>query len=213
MYLSTDTLTRTTTMSRLLKILLYAVVLFFLFLWISSTIKSCGAEKSNTDQTEVIADVDEPASSADDLFEEEGSESTSTSPSSTDNTTTTDNNIDYTEIDRVVENNTSPPDEIVSTTNTTTTRPASTPRTNVNSGNSRGKYMVMAGSYLVKDNAQRMERRLKDMGYNQADIVVFDLSQYHSVVAARYSSYDSALRTSNELKRKGVDCYVHAQQN
>ena len=57
-----------------------------------------------------------------------------------------------------------------------------------------------------------MQKRLTELGYNKSDLVVFDLSQYHSVVAARFDSYDSALKTSNELKRRGVDSYVHAQQ-
>jgi hypothetical protein len=72
--------------------------------------------------------------------------------------------------------------------------------------------MVIAGSFLIKDNALDMKNRLSKLGYENSELVVFDLSQYHSVVASRYSTYEAALKISNELKRSGVDCYVHAQQ-
>jgi hypothetical protein len=65
---------------------------------------------------------------------------------------------------------------------------------------------------LIKDNALDMKNRLSKLGYENSELVVFDLSQYHSVVASRYSTYEAALKISNELKRSGVDCYVHAQQ-
>lgn len=202
-------------MNRLLKILLYAVVLFFLFLWISTLFKSCGAESTDTDTK--VEQIAEESSNSDDFFEEGGSSNTDVAEETT--PTETGNNVDYSELDEVVEKNTTPPSEIVSDSAPAKVQkpkpstPARSTNTQVNSGNSKGRYMVIAGSYLVKDNANRMKRRLKDLGYNQSDIVVFDLSQYHSVIAARYSSYDKALRTSNELKRRGVDCYVHAQQN
>lgn len=202
-------------MNRLLKILLYAVVLFFLFLWISTLFKSCGSESTDTETK--VEQIAEESSNSDDFFEEGGSSNTDVAEETT--PTETGNNVDYSELDEVVEKNTTPPSEIISDSAPAKVQkpkpsaPARSTNTQVNSGNSKGRYMVIAGSYLVKDNANRMKRRLKDLGYNQSDIVVFDLSQYHSVIAARYSSYDKALRTSNELKRRGVDCYVHAQQN
>lgn len=192
-------------MSRLLKILVYAVVLFFIFLWMSTVYKSCNDSENNKTTSATSETVIEDNYSADDFFEEGSEENNSGNDA-----------IDYTEIDKVVEekiNESNPaptrdiaPDEIVSSTQ------SSSESTSVNKGNENGKYMVIAGSYLIKENAERMRKRIQDLGYEQSSLVVFDLSQYHSVVAARFSDYDKALKVSNELKRRGVDCYVHAQQ-
>jgi cell division protein FtsN len=71
-----------------------------------------------------------------------------------------------------------------------------------------GSYMVMAGSYLLKENAEKMRSKLKSMGFSEAEIVVFPASEYHSVVAVRYSSESKAQSAASELKRKGIDSFV-----
>ena len=43
------------------------------------------------------------------------------------------------------------------------------------------------------------------------EIVIFDRSQYHTVVASRFESYNTALQSASNLKQKGVDCYVKKQ--
>ena len=196
-------------MSRLLKILLYAVVLFFLFLWVSTLVKSCG---SDTASTSAIASESAEASSEetyeeDDFFEDDENDEEETSEEDVYEKDEEDvEQIDYTEIDKVVEDKLSEPvNEERSTT-------SSNQNNNVTKGTSSGKYMVIAGSFLIEKNAENMKNRLNNLGYDNASLVVFDLSQYHSVVAARFSTYESALKVSNELKRRGMDCYVHAQQ-
>lgn len=202
-------------MSRLLKILIYAVVLFFLFLWLSTIVKSCGSDNetnapstttSNTDDTtEEIYDED-------DFFEDESAEEVTDDPSEM--TTESEDKIEYTEIDTVVKEklNQQESKPAKPMTTTTQTKPTKSNNTRVSKVNSNGKYMVIAGSFLIKDNALDMKNRLSKLGYENSELVVFDLSQYHSVVASRYSTYEAALKISNELKRSGVDCYVHAQQ-
>lgn len=205
-------------MSRLLKILLYAVVLFFLFLWLSTIVKSCGSDTGPTPTTTTAGTDDTPEETyeEDDFFEDEDSGDTDTSSDPSDmGADSDDEQIDYTEIDKVVEdklNDKKPKPATTSNSRPSQSKPSSNNSTNVTSGSSKGKYMVMAGSFLIKKNAEGMQRRLEKLGYNNSDIVVFDLSQYHSVVAARFSTYEAALKVSNELKRRGMDCYVHAQQ-
>lgn len=75
-----------------------------------------------------------------------------------------------------------------------------------------GKYLVVAGNFLVEDNALRMKNKLMNLGYNSSETVVFDQSQYHTVLAARYTKYNDAVSMSNRLKNEGVDNYVHTQQ-
>ena len=196
-------------MSRLLKILIYAVVLFFLFLWVSTIVKSCGSdEETNTanTSTETAGNTQEETYDEDDFFEDE-SENDEIADDPSDLASEDEDQIDYTEIDQVVEDQFSDQESKPSRPTST-----STSTTTASKGNSNGKYMVIAGSFLIKDYALDMQKRLSKLGYDDSDLVVFDLSQYHSVVASRYSTYEAALKVSNELKRSGVDCYVHAQQ-
>ena len=192
-------------MGRFLKIAVYVAVLFLAYLWIVTVAKSCNKKGSadadrNTEMVEDIADV-ETDEFEDDLFEEEGEDE--------DETATTDgmgggtyaededsSPIDYTEVDDIIEDS----------NNTTTST-----RTN-NTSSYSGKYLLLAGSYLIEDNAQAMVKKLKKLGYNNAEMVVFEMSQYHSVCAGRYSSLSSAQQESGTLKRKGVDNYVHTKQ-
>lgn len=203
-------------MSRLLKILLYAVVLFFLFLWLSTIVKSCGADKETTPpstSTASTAENSEETYDQDDFFEDESEDVSNEDPSEMSNDS--EDKIDYTEIDKVVEDNLNKQESKPakpSTTRPSQPQPSTSNKPTVSKGNSNGKYMVIAGSFLIKDNAKDMQKRLSKLGYDNSELVVFDLSQYHSVVASRYSTYEAALKVSNELKRNGVDCYVHAQQ-
>ncbi len=72
-------------------------------------------------------------------------------------------------------------------------------------------YLVVAGSYLVHDNAKRMKKRLYNLGYN-SEIVNFDLSQYYTVIAGRYSSRSDAQSAVEILKRNRIDSYVHKRK-
>ncbi len=196
-------------MGRFLKIGVYIAVLFLAYLWIATVAKSCNKKATadfndNTEMVDDVADVDTDEFE-DDLFEdEEGSDY--------DITATTDgmgggneeieddsNSIDYTEVDDIIENS-----------NRTQTTSNSTSH-NTNTSYS-GKYMLLAGSYLIEDNAQIMVKKLKKLGYDNSEMVIFNMSQYHSVCAGRYTSLSSAQQESSALKRKGIDNYVHTKQ-
>lgn len=76
-----------------------------------------------------------------------------------------------------------------------------------------GKYLVVAGNYLVESNAREMVKKLNRMGFPNAEHLVFDQSQYYTVVASRSSSRSGAQSSSSTLKAKGIDCYVHTQRD
>lgn len=201
-------------MGRSLKIAVYVAVLFLAYLWIATVAKSCNKNatadaNNNTEMVEGIADV-ESDEFEDDLFEdEEGSDLdvTATTDGMGGGTYTKEEDdsdtIDYTEVDAII-NNTS------SKTSSSPTK--SQPKTNNTKSTYSGKYMLLAGSYLIEDNAQVMVQKLKKLGYTNAEMVVFNMSQYHSVCAGRYSSLSSAQQESGVLKRKGIDNYVHTKQ-
>lgn len=76
-----------------------------------------------------------------------------------------------------------------------------------------GKYLVVAGNYLVESNARAMVKKLKGMGFGSAEHLVFDQSQYYTVIASRSSSSSGAQSSAATLKAKGVPSYVHTQRD
>ena len=190
-------------MDKILKIVIYVSILFFVSIWISSVIKSCNTTDDSLTSTEQVT-TDEIDDFEEDFFEDniggEDDEYDSdmgggTVPSSTES----DFDTNYDEIDRALENT-----ETYTTTNTTASTYSKPTK-------STGKYMVLAGSYLIEDNAKSMLSKLNRLGYDSPEIVVFNMSQYHSVCAYRSSDYNEAMRIANELKRKGIDNYVHTK--
>ena len=81
------------------------------------------------------------------------------------------------------------------------------------SSSENADFLVIAGSFSSEVNADRMVKRLKDMGYNDAEKIVFDFSQYYSVVSGKFSDEESAREISIELKNKSINAYVHKMRS
>lgn len=197
-------------MGRFLKIAVYIAVLFLGYLWIATVAKSCNkSETANIDDTEMVDDIASDDEFADDFFGDEAEGSDEDLDEMGGGITTEDDSdlmdsetMDYTEVDDIIED---------SRPTKSHSEKVRQPTAN-KSTSASGKYLLLAGSYLIEDNASVMVKKLKRMGYNDAEVVVFDMSQYHSVCAGRYSSTSSANQESSSLKRKGVDNYVHTRQ-
>jgi cell division protein FtsN len=198
-------------MGRTLKILAYAVILFLTYLVITAALKSCKNDSKDVASAQVENTDAESESYDDDTFFEEGSEENSGvddffGPEK-------EEKIDYNEIDKALDKKSnSTEDTYVEPDYTTTTTPSRPSAPITTSSSSAGEYMVIAGSYIINTNAENMVLKLKKMGYSNAEIVVFDQSQYYTVVAGRSSSYDGALSVSGKLKSRGVDSYVHKKK-
>ncbi len=77
-----------------------------------------------------------------------------------------------------------------------------------------GKYLVVSGSFLGEINANREVKRLKSMGYPDAEVVVFDFSQYHTVCVKRTNSLSEARGVKNQLGTKhNIEAYVHRKRS
>jgi cell division protein FtsN len=215
-------------MNKLLKILIGAVLLLFVYLGGTALYKSMSNAEDSP--TQMVADGDEydifdETEEDDDFFEESTEEKDPEIKE--DGTPSSDeaagSGIDYSEIDEALEEPIKEKAKPVTSTKTSTKettkkvskpvkstpKPVQKPKT---SPSSNGKYLVIAGSYLVKENAEKMKTRLAKLGYDKAEIVVFDERKYHTVCASKSNDYDTAVRQSNALKRKGIDSYVHTRQ-
>lgn len=189
-------------MNRIVKIAIYVGVLFLVAVWMSTVFKSCNksAEVTTEETTQVDTELDEFEQ---DFFEEDLDSEVDYSSDMGSGSTTEEVDFEpnYEEIDRVLDSKTV---ETTTTSTTTTKTPYNTSRS--------GKYMVLAGSYLIEGNAKVMMNKLEKLGYDNTEMVVFDMSQYHSVCAARLGNYNDAMQLSKELKRRGIDNYVHTKQ-
>lgn len=105
---------------------------------------------------------------------------------------------------------------------TTTTKPATTPRTSETTSEPRpvaasesersGDYLVLAGSYKVRENAETEVQRLKKLGYENAEVSPFNKGAFAVVLVDRFASVNDAQALVKELKTKGVDSYVQEKR-
>ncbi|MBK7869645.1 MAG: SPOR domain-containing protein [Saprospiraceae bacterium] len=93
--------------------------------------------------------------------------------------------------------------------NTPEKTPASTPTT---SSRSAGDYLVLAGAFSVKSNAENEAKRLQKLGFPNAEVSPFNRGKYAAVLVDRFSSESDAKKLVNDLKAKGVEAYVHQQR-
>lgn len=67
--------------------------------------------------------------------------------------------------------------------------------------------VVFTGAFQNKDNAERILKRLKAIGYDQAEIIMKDGLPYSIVVSGFYTYKSSAKAEVRALKRRGIDAY------
>lgn len=154
--------------------------------------------------------VDQVADEALDLFEN-GEETAESNEFDFDNASS-EEEINYDEIDQKLEVEEKPAQVQSAPTVVSDNSDYEASSNAPSNSNSYGDFLVITGSYLVRSNAENMTRKLAQMGYQNSEIVVFDNSQYNSVIASRKDSYASALESANALKRKGIDAYVHRKK-
>ena len=75
-----------------------------------------------------------------------------------------------------------------------------------------GRYMVIAGSFGNPTNAKSEAGRLSKKGYNQAEVVQFDRSDFHSVCVKRFFNEWEAKALVDDLKKKEIIAYVHKRR-
>lgn len=210
-------------MRRILRIAIYAAIILALYFWVMTSMKGCDSSipskkpvMDQVDSTE-IDPLDSLVSGLDTII----SESTPIT-----NDEIVDGEIDYNDVDQKVEELEKKAPAVVAGKTPKPSKPvaivpkavepskpvATKPEVKTPPVSDGGKYMVMAGSYLLKENAEKMVKKLKKTGYGSAKVVVFSASQYHSVVAAYYAEETKAQSVASELKRKGIDSFVKAKQ-
>lgn len=82
------------------------------------------------------------------------------------------------------------------------------PSSSASRGGSSGDYMVLAGTFSVKANAEAMVNRLHDLGYSNASVELFNKGAYAVALVDRFSSLTEAQELAADLKTKGIEVFV-----
>ena len=189
-------------MERLPKIIIMIVAMTSLFLWLSFSINSCSDKDLIDESTDFVSESSDDLS---DFSDDVGDDIFGDSDDDDDDFLFDDEDeIDYSDTGDDEEVDFTADVEEDDDTDYVTSQPVSRPT----SYNTSGEWMVIAGNYLVESNARVMINKLRNLGYNNSEIGVFERSQYHTVIASRHSSNSAAISAANEIKNRGVECYV-----
>jgi cell division protein FtsN len=73
----------------------------------------------------------------------------------------------------------------------------------------QGAHLVVAGNFLERSNAEKHLKSIRELGYADAEILNFEISQYYTVIAGRYDDLAEARRVAKKLKdMHSIDTYV-----
>ncbi len=202
-------------MKSIIKYLVYFLAVVLLLWWLVSTFKGKSTDETSLENTEtenILSENGEEDLSIDDLLEDADdntqkgniSQDVDVSSNADEQTSGEDESDDI-----LIDDTSTPPS---TETSTTPAIPPTTTKVKMNSGTSSGRYFVIVGSFIVPGNAHTLERKLKNMGYSGAEVVNFDLSEYHTVLAGRYGTLSEAKQAERALKAKGMDAYVQRRK-
>jgi cell division protein FtsN len=180
-------------MSQTVKYILTVILIIAAAMWLITVYRSCeNAKKNNTEITtdgpetedENTATIDTTDSAGlEDLYDEEEDESDSTS-----DITTREEVDEGTSIDEDTSTDVEAEDDAFESR--------------------AGDYLVVAGAFVAKSNADRYQKQLIKKGYD-AEVRIFLGSDYHSVILGDYATEGDALVV---VKKLGGEAYVHKRR-
>jgi cell division protein FtsN len=77
---------------------------------------------------------------------------------------------------------------------------------------SSGDYLVIAGSFRQRMNAELQAARLRKMGFNQARMELFNRGAFAVVLVDRFSNLAEAQTLVNTLAAKGVEARIQKKR-
>jgi cell division septation protein DedD len=80
--------------------------------------------------------------------------------------------------------------------------------TTYDGGSSSGAYLVLAGSYKQKVNATNQVNKLKNKGFNNAEVEIFNGGALAVALVDRFDSYSKAAALKKDLEAKGFSVFI-----
>ncbi len=189
-------------MERILKILAIGVITFLIIFWISTGFSKCGSDKAaeETITQDSLMNNEFPGSDEDIFGDVQEEENNAAQPEK--KVENVEDYIDYTG---------APQKEDVKPQKTKKKKVHKKTPSRSSASVGYGSYFVVAGSYIVESNANKMKNKLANLGYN-SEVVVFDLSQYYTVLAGRFGTRSEASQVVSRLRARGIDSYVQRKK-
>ncbi|HLF63340.1 MAG TPA: SPOR domain-containing protein [Saprospiraceae bacterium] len=194
-------------MNRLLSILVTLFILFLVYLWINHLMGSSKREETQNESTTnvipegqsqeqgeeyIIPDDDMPA---EEVQSTEGTQAQ------------TENEQESNQPPATIQQE--PKSNPVVVPADPSEKKTTTPPTVTTTDSSGGTHLVIAGNFLTRANAEERVKELKKLGYSKAEVVNFELSEYHTACAGRYTDLNEARRIAKKIKdMNGIDTYV-----
>lgn len=75
-----------------------------------------------------------------------------------------------------------------------------------------GKYMVIAGAFSIKQNADNYAQTMQNMGYPNAESRLFNRGKLAVVLVDRFEDKGEAKRLVKELNDKGIEAYLQTKR-
>jgi cell division septation protein DedD len=184
-------------MNRLLSVLVAIFVLFLLYIWINHLMNS--PEASSPDNQEQIASGED---------NEDQYPLSNYSGKQHFTLKTEDDSVEAAPIESEQEKDKEAAPEQPPAKKPEKVKPEPTPRSQ-NADISQGEHLVIAGNFLDRANAQKRVDELKSFGYANAEIVNFELSEYHTACAGRFANLPEARRIAKKIEdTHNIDTYV-----
>lgn len=197
-------------MGRLIRVVIYASVVLILYFWLTSLWKTY---KQNQENTPIpVTQVQDTV-----LLSSDTSDWTSDEDIISDNDIVSGDQF-YNKLDKAIEkisDNETKPSKIESPPPVVEkTVPVEKKRneTIAKIGTPGGLFMVIAGSFIKVENAQSQLKKLKSLGYSNAEIKIFISSEYHSVIVSRHASQGEADRVVQDLQKNGIESFIKTKQ-
>lgn len=110
------------------------------------------------------------------------------------------------------QNATEEPIETYEETTTTATQPKQQELVDIDTPSPGGDFLVLAGSFEYKHNAQVQAKKIQNLGYSKAEVVSFNRGKYASVLVNRFETEAEARALVDKLRKDGVSSYVHKKR-
>ncbi len=108
--------------------------------------------------------------------------------------------------------NTSPASAASSTSRTPAPTSFDQPEAETRTTSSSGAYMVLAGSFKEKINAETMVAKLRKAGFENASVEMFDRGAFAVALVDRFDSYREANALVKSLEKKGIEATIHKKR-
>jgi hypothetical protein len=188
-------------MNRILSILLTLFILFLIYVWISRVVNTKQEESLTSSTKAKVLDASEISE-----LEQEYKLSTIEEKDPID-ANLNDSPVESESEKQQVQSKESETDAALSG-QISDARSASS-NVNISKHSDAGKHLVIAGNFLQLSNAEERLDELRNFGYTSAEIINFDLSEYHTVCAARFKDINEARRTAKKIQDyHSIDAYV-----